>query len=59
MNRKGVMMEFVECGWSIDEINEAVKLLNTGGTCFIFMGVPWEWRALRNAVECEIEKRIK
>jgi len=47
-------MDYVESGWTKEEIVQAVRLLKSGQTCIFFKGAAWDWRMLKIAVEEEL-----
>lgn len=50
-------MEFVETGWTKEEILEAIALLRRNQTVHLFKGAVWDWRMLDSAVREEIARQ--
>jgi len=49
-------MDYVERGWTKEEIIEAIRLLKSGQSCVFFKGAAWDWRMLKMAVEEELAR---
>ena len=49
-------MDYVERGWTKEEIMEAIRLLKSGQSCIFFKGATWDWRMLKMAVEEELAR---
>lgn len=41
--------------WTLQQLREAIRLVNRGNSVYLFRGAYWDWRMLSNAVDCEFE----